>query len=127
MWRWRAGRGAARVRPVARTPRTEALVVLAVALAGTAALGWYLGRYTPSTVPWGDAVTTVLSLAAQWLMSRRFLENWWIWIAADVIYVPLYLSRQLPLTAVLYAVFLGMCLMGVREWNRSMKKGKALR
>ena len=75
---------------------------------------------------------TTLSPAAEtparpsttWLGLRPF-ENWFFWIAADVIYIPLYLSRHLPLTAVLYAVFLGMCLIGVRAWNRSLKKGMA--
>jgi len=73
--------------------------------------------------PFWDSLTTVLSLAAQYLLCRKRFENWFFWIAADVIYVPLYLSRQLPLTAVLYAVFLAMCLVGVREWKRSMRKG----
>jgi nicotinamide mononucleotide transporter len=73
--------------------------------------------------PLWDAMTTVLSLAAQYLLCRKRFENWWFWIAADVIYIPLYLSRQLPLTAVLYAVFLVMCLVGVREWSRSLRKG----
>jgi nicotinamide mononucleotide transporter len=67
----------------------------------------------------------VLSLAAQYLLCRKRFENWFLWIAADVIYVPLYLNRHLPLTAALYAVFLAMCLMGVCEWNRSMGKGNA--
>jgi nicotinamide mononucleotide transporter len=73
--------------------------------------------------PFWDSLTTVLSLAAQYLLCRKRFENWFFWIAADVIYIPLYLSRHLPLTAVLYAVFLAMCLIGVREWNRSLRKG----
>ena len=73
--------------------------------------------------PLWDAMTTVLSLAAQYLLCRKRFENWWFWIAADVIYIPLYVNRQLPLTAVLYAVFLAMCLVGVREWSRSLKQG----
>ena len=73
--------------------------------------------------PFVDALTTVLSLAAQYLLCRKRFENWWFWIAADVIYIPLYFSRKLPLTAVLYAIFLTMCLIGVREWSRSLKKG----
>jgi nicotinamide mononucleotide transporter len=73
--------------------------------------------------PFWDSLTTVLSLAAQYLLCRKRFENWFFWIAADVIYIPLYLSRHLPLTAVLYAVFLAMCLIGVREWNCSMRKG----
>lgn len=68
--------------------------------------------------PFWDSFTTVLSLAAQYLLCRKRFENWFFWIAADLIYVPLYVSRHLPLTAVLYAIFLVMCLVGAREWNR---------
>jgi nicotinamide mononucleotide transporter len=71
--------------------------------------------------PFWDSLTTVLSLAAQYLLCRKRLENWFLWIAADVIYVPLYMSRDLPLTAVLYGIFLVMCLIGVREWRRCEK------
>ncbi|HEY1788354.1 MAG TPA: nicotinamide riboside transporter PnuC [Verrucomicrobiae bacterium] len=77
--------------------------------------------------PFLDALTTVLSLAAQYLLCRKRFENWWFWILADVIYVPLYFSRKLPLTAVLYSVFLMMCLVGLREWLRTLKKGAGLR
>lgn len=68
--------------------------------------------------PFWDSLTTVLSLAAQYLLCQKRLENWWLWIIADLIYVPLYLNRQLPLTAVLYAVLLVMCLIGLQQWKR---------
>ena len=71
--------------------------------------------------PFWDSLTTILSLAAQYLLCRKRLENWFIWILADLIYVPLYLARGLPLTAILYGVFLVMCLFGIREWNRTWK------
>lgn len=76
--------------------------------------------------PFWDSLTTILSLAAQYLLCRKRLENWFFWIVADVIYVPLYLSRGLPLTALLYGVFLVMCLFGIREWNRSWKLRRRL-
>ena len=69
--------------------------------------------------PFWDSLTTVLSLSAQYLLCRKRFENWFFWIAADIIYIPLYISRDLPLTAMLYAVFLVMCLIGVNQWNRS--------
>ena len=71
-------------------------------------------------VPFWDALTTALSLAAQYLLSRKRLENWILWIAADLIYVPLYFHRGLGLTGVLYAVFLLLCLLGWRDWRRSL-------
>ena len=65
----------------------------------------------------------MLSLAAQYLLNRKALENWLFWMTADVIYVYLYSSRGLYLTAVLYAVFLLMCVAGLRVWLRAMREG----
>lgn len=99
-----------------RTTRLEWLVLLATIPAGT----WLFREIlvvVNGAAPFWDAFTTVLSLAAQYLLCRKRLENWVLWIAADIIYVPLYLSRALPLIAVLYTVFLVMCLIGFREWR----------
>ena len=67
--------------------------------------------------PFWDALTTALSLAAQFLMCRKRLENWLIWIVADIIYIPLYLGRGLPATAFLYTVFAVICIVGWRRWR----------
>ena len=71
-----------------------------------------------------DAVTTILSLVAQYLLCRKRIENWWFWIAADLIYVPLYLQRALPLTALLYAGFLVLCGLGLRAWRHSLRSAE---
>ena len=111
---------------VSRTTRIEWLVLL-----GTIPLcTWGLREIliaVNGAAPFWDSLTTVLSLAAQYLLCRKRFENWFFWIAADVIYIPLYLSRHLPLTGALYAVFLTMCLVGVREWNRSLRRGVVAR
>lgn len=109
---------------ISRTTRTEWLALALLIPFGTWGFREILLAVNGAAPLW-DSLTTVLSLAAQYLLCRKRFENWFLWITADVIYVPLYLSRQLPLTAVLYAVFLGMCLIGVREWNRSLRKGNA--
>lgn len=107
---------------ISRTTRSEWLVLVAAIPLGTWGLREILIAVNDAA-PFWDSLTTVLSLAAQYLLCRKRFENWFFWIAADIIYIPLYFSRQLPLTAVLYAVFLAMCLIGLREWNRSMRKG----
>jgi nicotinamide mononucleotide transporter len=79
-------------------------------------------RSVNDAAPFWDALTTVMSLAAQFLLARKCLENWYVWIAADVLYVGLYVSRELYLTAVLYFIFLLMCIQGVRDWRAAMNQ-----
>ena len=107
---------------ISRTTRIEWIALAATIPICTLGMREILIRVNDAAPLW-DALTTVLSLAAQYLLCRKRFENWWFWIAADVIYIPLYFTRKLPLTAVLYVVFLAMCLIGVREWSRSLKKG----
>jgi nicotinamide mononucleotide transporter len=68
--------------------------------------------------PFWDALTTVLSAIAQLYLMARYLESWYLWIAADIIYVPLYASRNLYLTSILYAIFLVMAIHGLRNFQR---------
>lgn len=92
---------------------------LGLAVAGVAlTIGLYLLlRYAMhSQVPLADAGTTALSLLATYGQCRKLLESWWFWIAADVVYIPLYAYKHLFLTAVLYVVFLGLCVVGLRAW-----------
>jgi len=70
--------------------------------------------------PFLDALTTVSSLIAQYMLTRKYFENWHVWIATDVVYIGLYGFKHLVLTAVLYVIFLTMCLVGVRDWRRSL-------
>ena len=109
--------------PVTRTPLGLALVCLAIGVAGTWAWSLFLARINDSA-PLLDALTAVMSLIAQYLMTRKFLENWTIWIVVDIISVGLYASRHLYLTAVLYAIYIAMCVVGAIEWKRSMRAAR---
>jgi nicotinamide mononucleotide transporter len=118
-WAWlRLGprRGALRVDTA--SPALLAWAAVGVA-AGTLALVPLL-RAADDSAPVLDALTTAISLGAQFLLNLKKLENWYVWIAVDVIYVPLYLSRDLTLTALVYVVFLGLCVAGWRQWRLAL-------
>lgn len=105
---------------ISQTTRREWLTLLFTLPIGIGVLHEILLALN-GAAPFWDSITTVISLAAQYLLSRKRLENWCWWIAADIIYVPLYLSRGLPLTALLYALFLLLCIVGFREWRCTVK------
>jgi nicotinamide mononucleotide transporter len=73
--------------------------------------------------PFWDALTTALALVAQLLLNLKRIENWAFWIAADLVYVPLYIVKRLDLTAVVYVMFLVMCFAGVQAWRRALQPG----
>lgn len=81
-------------------------------------------RRIPGTTPWPDATTTCLSVTAIFMQSRKWIENWWIWIAVDVISIALYFYKHIPLFALLYAVFMVMCIIGLRQWHRDLAQAK---
>ena len=121
-WWWlHGGPGRSRL-TVTRTPRNEALVVTSLGAVATYGLTAFLASATDSTVPFWDALTTVLSLQATYLLTRKRLENWWVWITADVLYIGLYAYKELYLTSVLYAGFLGLCIAGLVQWRRQPDK-----
>lgn len=124
IWGWHQWLSGGRDRqplPVSRTTLREWLGIAVFLLLGT----WGLHRHLVAiqgSAPFWDALSTILSLAAQYLLSRKRIENWWLWIAADLIYVPLYASKGLPLTALLYAGFIVLCVLGLLRWRRELTR-----
>ena len=118
MWLRRDGQGR---RPrIGRVRPAEAAFLLVLAVPATWALMVYL-RHIHGSAPFLDALTTCGSVLATYLLARKLLESWFVWIAVDVVYVPLYLSRELVLTAVLYGGFLVLCVLGLAEWRRQLE------
>ena len=122
-WYWwlRGGEGRTEL-PVSRTPTRE-WVGCALAFAVGFVVLTAILREVNGAAPPVDAATTTASLVAQYLLTRKRLENWWVWIAVDVVYVPLYLSRDLPLTGLLYLLFIGLCVAGLRSWQADLDRG----
>jgi nicotinamide mononucleotide transporter len=114
---WRAGERQSESAPVFRSTRREVAILLA-SVAGMIPLLWWVLGLMKGSAPLIDATVTSLSIVAQWLLNRRVLENWIWWIVVDLISIPLYVSRGLPLIAALYVVFLLICCQGYLRWRR---------
>ncbi len=95
--------------------------MIAIGLAIGASIGWgnLMARYTDAAAPHWDAAVAMLSVVAQFLLAKRFIENWIGWITVDLLAIGLYWSRGLQLTAGLYGVFLILSIVGLRQWMRA--------
>ena len=117
-WQWLRGTtpdgSALRVRSLGAQGR---LVAVAAVLVGWPAIGWFLRRYTDTDVPWWDAFPTATSIVGQWLLGRKYVENWPTWVIVNVVSVGLFAYKGLWLTVALYAVFVAMSLIGWRAWR----------
>lgn len=120
-WYWWLRGGPARGElAVRRTPRAAWPLLVVGCVAAAAVLTWVLTTWTDSTVAVADASTTAMSLTAQLMLNRKWIGSWGVWISVDVLYVGLYAYKGLYLTAVLYLLFIALCVQGWREWRRSL-------
>lgn len=125
-WYWWLHGGADRTQLVVRrTPLWAWAAVAAFIALGTWLLWLVLTSHTDSTVPVPDALTTALSLGAQLMLNRKWIGNWLLWITADVIYIGLYIHKELYLTAALYCLILALCVTGLLQWRRAARVAKA--
>ncbi|MBL0730954.1 nicotinamide riboside transporter PnuC [Piscinibacter sp. HJYY11] len=118
-WQWLRGTQddgkPLQVRSLAPTARWGLLAALAVAWPLT---GLFLARTTDTDVPWWDAFPTAASLLGQWLLGRKYVENWTAWLVVNAVSVALFAYKGLWLTVVLYAIFIVMSIAGLRAWKR---------
>ena len=124
-WNWLYGGANHSELHVTRLSRRMMLTLPLAGIVGAAALGFFLHRTTDAALPYVDATLTVASLIAQYLMTKKVLENWAIWIAADVAYVGMYIYKDLYPTAFLYSVFLVLATLGWFQWKRSWRQQQA--
>ena len=119
-WQWLRGTQAAgtplRVRHLAGR---EIALLLGATLAAWPLLGLFLARMTDSPLPYWDAFPTVTSLLGQWLLARKYEENWPTWIVVNAVSVVLFGIKGYWLTVVLYAGFIPMSVIGWRAWRKA--------
>jgi nicotinamide mononucleotide transporter len=110
---------------VSRTPRLVVLVCVLGGGVGTFLLGTLLGRYTDQALPFWDSSIAAFSLVAQWMLARKYLENWILWMLIDVVAIGVYWAKGLMPTTLLYAIFFLLCVRGYLLWRRTLLVGQA--
>jgi nicotinamide mononucleotide transporter len=86
-----------------------------------------LVRFTDSPVPWLDAFTTSLGIVATWMIARKILENWIVWIIADIVCIGLFYYRGLYPSILLFLVYTFLAVFGYFEWKNEWKKNQFLK
>ena len=116
---------------VGYSPPRWVLIWLAVTALGSIALGGVVSQLhewaptafpEPASYPWLDALTTVMSLVAMWLMARRRIESWLYWIVVDIAGIGLYFVKTVWFVALLYVLLLGLAIRGFLDWRRQALK-----
>ena len=102
--------------PVRALQVRQRWAAVAVTAVGWPLLGWLLSRITDSDVPYLDALPTVGSLVGQYLLARKWLENWPAWVAVNLVSIVLFATKGLWLTVGLYALFAVLAIVGWRAW-----------
>lgn len=124
-WNWLHGGANRGTLRVSRVPSREVVILTTIFLVGTAALSTFLAQNTQAALPVADSGLTAASLVAQYMMTRKYLECWLIWLAADVGYVAMFVSQALWPTTVLYAVFCVLAVIGWQQWKDSLRQQTA--
>lgn len=117
-WNWARDRARAGQVTVGHLGARERLAWAAGCVIATLLWGFGMHRFTDAAFPWADAALAITSVAAQILLSRRVVENWWLWIAVDIGSIALYAAKGLWLTMVLYAIFLALAIWGLIDWRQ---------
>ncbi|SUI96561.1 Nicotinamide riboside transporter pnuC [Sphingobacterium spiritivorum] len=106
-------------KPIVSFTNRQMLWTIGIILLLTAALGTFLDHQTNSDVPYIDGFCTAVSFVAQFLMTRKVLQNWLLWVFVDICYIPLYYHKNLLLTAVLYLAFAVIAWNGYKDWKKT--------
>ncbi len=107
---------------VSRMPRKFYLPLIGITIVLFLVFLFGLKYYTDSPVPFGDSLTTAMSIVATWMLARKYLEHWLIWIFVDFFSAFLYGFKGLWPTVILFLVYTGMAAVGYRSWRTDLKK-----
>lgn len=116
--RWNRGKDEQNELPIGHTPTRYVLPLAVVGVILFSVIAFVLVRFTDSPVPYGDAFTTALSILAMWMLAQKYVEQWWLWFAVNVVSCGLYVWKGLYPTAGLFAVYSVISVFGYYKWKR---------
>lgn len=120
---WKFGKKEEKLLAISRCTSNEIKILLLIVLALTFSLIGLLYSYQRATpIQYWDAEATAFSLVGQWLLARKKIENWIIWLFVNVQYVLIYFYQHLIVTSMLYVILIVLAAKGWKEWQKSMKK-----
>ncbi len=108
--------------PISHIPTALALLWTAIFLVLWFGIWWLLTSFTDSTVPIADSFTTALSLVGIWALAHKYLEQWFVWIAVDIVTCVLYFHKDIPFKASLYGLYVVIAVFGYLRWRKMMRK-----
>lgn len=114
---WKYGGRVGKELPITSMPKCNVLPLTITAIAVFLLIAFVLIYFTDSTVPWLDSFTTALSIIGMWMLARKYIEQWWVWIAVDLVSAGLYIYKDLNFTAALYFLYAIIAIFGYRKWK----------
>lgn len=120
-WRWGGGKKN-RELPITFTPRMMWMYLAAVFVLIYVGIVYVLIHFTDSTVPYLDALNTSLSIIGMWMLARKWVEQWLVWLVVDAISSGLYIYKEIYFYAVLYLIYTIIAWFGYQEWRRKMTR-----
>lgn len=119
-WTWGRNSSGEELR-IQRWPLKLHLLILAAVLTSGVGIGLLLAGFTDAALPIPDSITTIGALTTTWMVARKVLENWLWWVGIDLVSIVLYLERGLELTALLFAGYVVLALLGWHNWRRLLR------
>lgn len=110
---------------ISRLPLKLGVVLLVISILLVFFMWYVLKNYTDSQVPFADSLATALSIIATWMLARKILEHWLVWIFVDTFSIGLFWYKELYPTVVLFVVYTIMAVLGFVEWRKEFVHARA--
>lgn len=128
-WHWLYGGGSSKIDdlPITTTSKKQWLYISLVSLGLFVLMAFVLKNFTDSPVPFGDAFVTSLSITATWMLARKLIEQWWIWVVVNLVSLVLFIWKGLYPTSILFFFYFTMAVVGYYEWKKEMLKAEMIK